>query len=104
MLGKWEDGLSTSYNEMAKAYDSQYFELDNFRELKDVYKMTDDEIFEINKRFLEIETSSGRDILLSHNPDTFLGDGSFYSRELQFLVDNGYSFVKAGEIWRAIIK
>ena len=104
MLGKWMEDSPASYNKMAEAYDSQYFELDNFRELKEVYKMTDDEIFEINRRFLEIQTSSGRDILLSHNPDTFLGDGSFYSREIQFLVDSGYNFVKEGDIWRAIIK
>ncbi|MDF2891890.1 MAG: hypothetical protein K0R80_2257 [Clostridia bacterium] len=66
--------------------------------------MSDDEIFKINERFLEIQISSSREILLSHNPVNYLGDGSFYAKELKFLIDNGYRFIKEGEIWRAFIK
>jgi RHS repeat-associated protein len=104
MLGKYIKGSATSYEKVAKAYDSQYFQLDNFDELKHVYKMSDDEIFRINERFLEIQTSSGRDILLSHNPLEYLGGEGFYSRELNFLIKNGYKFKKVGEIWLAYIK
>ena len=100
MLGKYEKNSSASYDEMAKAYDCQYFNLDNYDELATQYSR--DEIWKINEKFLDIETSSGREIYLSHNPELNLGKGTFYSHELQYLVNNGYHFVKEGEIWHAI--
>ncbi len=100
MLGKYEKNSSASYDEMAKAYDCQYFNLDNYDKLATQYSK--DEIWKINQKFLDIETSSGREIYLSHNPKINLGKGTFYSRELQYLLDNGYHFVREGEIWHAI--
>ena len=56
----------------------------------------------INEKFLDIQTSSGREIYLSHNPMDYVGDGSYYSKEVQYLMDNGYRFIKEGEVWHAI--
>ena len=66
--------------------DAQYFQLDNWDELAARY--SDDEIWKINEKFLDIQTSSRREIYLSHNPEDYLGKGQFYSRELQYLLDN----------------
>ena len=33
---------------------------------------------------------------------THLGKEQFYSRELQYLLDNGYKFVDEGGIWHAV--
>lgn len=63
---------------------------------------TDDEIWKINEKFLDIQTSSGREIYLSHNPEDYIGKGQFYSKELQYLLDNGYRFVDEGGIWHAV--
>lgn len=80
--------------------DAQYFNLDKWDELSTQYSK--DEIWKINERFLDIQTSSGREIYLSNNPAEFLGDGSYFSREIQYLIDNGYRFVQEGEVWHAV--
>ena len=79
---------------------AQYFQLDNWDEL--AAKYSDDEIWKINEKFLDIQTSSGREIFLSHNPMDYIGDGSFYAREIQYLLENGYKFVDEGGIWHAL--
>lgn len=80
--------------------DAQYFNLDDWDELSSMY--SPDEIWKINEKFLDIQTSSGREIYLSHNPSEYIDDGSYYSQEIKYLIDNGYSFVKEGDIWHAI--
>lgn len=100
VLGKYGDGGPTAYTSVAKDMDAQYFQLDNWDELAARY--SDDEIWKINEKFLDIQTSSGREIYLSHNPEDYLGKGQFYSRELQYLLDNGYKFVDEGGIWYAV--
>ena len=100
VLGKHGDGGPTAYTSVAKDMDAQYFQLDNWDELEARY--SDDEIWKINEKFLDIQTSSGREIYLSHNPEDYLGKGQFYSRELQYLLDNGYKFVDEGGIWHAV--
>lgn len=79
---------------------SHYFNLKNWKELHSKY--SDDEIWKINKNFLDVETSSGREIYLSHNPDAFRNTTTFYAREIQYLEKNGYHFIKEGDIWHAI--
>lgn len=100
VLGKYGNGGPTAYTSVAKDIDAQYFQLDNWDELATHY--SDDEIWKVNEKFLDIQTSSGREIYLSHNPEDYLGKGQFYSRELQYLLDNGYKFVDEGEIWHAV--
>jgi hypothetical protein len=100
VLGKHGDGGPTAYTSVAKDMDAQYFQLDNWDELAARY--SDDEIWKINEKFLDIQTSSGREIYLSHNPEEYLGKEQFYSRELQYLLDNGYKFVDEGGIWHAV--
>jgi len=100
VLGKYGDGGPTAYTSVAKDMDAQYFQLDNWDELAARY--SDDEIWKINEKFLDIQTSSRREIYLSHNPEDYLGKGQFYSRELQYLLDNGYKFVDEGGIWHAV--
>ena len=100
VLGKYGDGGPTAYTSVAKDMDAQYFQLDNWDELAARY--SDDEIWKINEKFLDIQTSSGREIYLSHNPEEYLGKEQFYSRELQYLLDNGYKFVDEGGIWYAV--
>ena len=100
VLGKYGDGGPTSYTSIAKEMDAQYFQLDNWQEIAEAY--SEDEIWKINERFLDIQTSSGREIYLSHNPNDYINKTDFYSRELRYLVENGYKFVKKGDLWHAI--
>ena len=100
VLGKYGNGGSDAYTNIAKEMGAQYFQLDNWDEL--AAKYSDDEIWKINEKFLDIQTSSGREIFLSHNPMDYIGDGSFYAREIQYLLENGYKFVDEGGIWHAL--
>ena len=100
MLGKYEANSPTSYEKIAQEYGDQYFNLDNWDELSRVY--SDEEIWKINEKFLDIQTSSGRDIYLSHNPSDYMGGESFYSKEINYLMENGYDFVQEGSVWRAV--
>ncbi|SDO99306.1 LXG domain of WXG superfamily protein [Streptococcus equinus] len=99
VLGKFDGGGPTAYSTIAREIGSQYFELDNWTELSSKY--SEDEIWKINEKFLDIQTSSGREIYLSHNPEGDWGR-SFYAKELKYLVDNGYHFVQEGNLWHAI--
>ena len=99
VLGKYEEGLPTSYDAVARDLDAQYFNLENWDELSEMYSQ--DEIWKINERFLDVETSSGREIYLSHDPYADWG-ASYYANEIQYLKDNGYRFIKEGDIWHAV--
>ena len=48
----------------------------------------------------DIQTSSERDLFIASK--LYKGDGSFYSRVIQYLIDNGYKFVDEGGIWHAV--
>ena len=100
VLGKYGDGGPTAYTYVAEDMDAQYFQLDNWDELASKY--SNDEIWKINQRFLDIQTSSGREIYLSHNPADYINKMDFYSKELNYLLDNWYSFVREGDLWHAI--
>lgn len=89
-----------SYNVIAENMNTQYFELDNWDDLTKVY--SDEEIWKINERFLDIQTSSGRDIYLANDPSKYLGENTYFAKELQYLQENGYTFVKEGEYWHAV--
>jgi hypothetical protein len=100
VLGKFGDGGPTAYTNVAKDMGAQYFELDNWTEIASQY--SEEEIWKINEKFLDIQTSCGREIYLSHNPADYIDKGQFYSKELKYLLDNGYRFVDEGGIWHAI--
>ena len=101
VLGKYYEGSPQSYEQIAKSLDAQYFDLDNWSELRSTYSR--EEIWKINREFLSRQIDSGRDIYLSSNPFQYIGDGSYYGDELQFLADAGFSFVEEAEgLWHAI--
>ena len=89
-----------SYNIIAKQEGAQYFELDNWNELSSNY--VDNEIWKINEKFLDIQTSSGREIYLSHDPSNEKFKQGFYLKELNYLMENGYHFIKEGDLWHAV--
>ena len=100
VLGKFDGGGPTAYTTKAKEVGAQYFELDNWDELSKMY--SDKEIWKINEKFLDIQIASGRDIYFSHNPLDFIGDGSFYSKEIAYLQNHGFRFEKIGDLWHVI--
>ena len=97
VLGKYnKDGVS--YINVAKEKNATYFQLDNWAEIEEI--VGNDNMWYINERFLEQQLSQGKNFILSHNPAE--ADG-YFSSEVKFLVEHGYSFIKNGDIWEAII-
>ena len=95
VLGKFfEDGKS--YAKVAAHFKATYLKGDNWREVTKM--LTDDEVWSINMAFLRQQIKQGKQIIFSHNPDAATG---FFLREVEFLEDLGYSFVKDGWIWTA---
>ena len=46
--------------------------------------------------------SRREEIYLSHDPAKFSGDGSFFAKEIEYLRQHGYKFVKEGDLWHAV--
>lgn len=89
-----------SYNVIAEEMGAQYFEIDNWDELVDIYG--EEQIWKINEKFLDIQIASGRDIYLSANPKDFREGQSYYAKEIQYLEEHGYRFIKEGDMWHAV--
>ncbi|MGL4382967.1 MAG: hypothetical protein ACRCTA_04545, partial [Bacilli bacterium] len=62
-----------------------------------------DEIFRINEAFLKKAISEGKTIQLLNDPFEHLnGLRSFYQRELEYLVENGFEFIERDGLFYAI--
>ena len=58
-----------------------------------------DEMWGINRAFLEQQLQQGKKFILSHDPNTATGA---FQREVYFLRKNGYEFVEKGQVWEAV--
>ena len=96
VLGKTLQG-GVAYSKVAAHHKASYFKLDNWRELTKT--LTSDEIWQVNRAFLQQQISAGKQIILSHDPAQATG---FFLREIEYLEDLGYHFVQDGWIWKAI--
>ena len=100
MLGKWDNGLPSSY--VARAGDEYaYFQLDEWDELLDLVDGSDDEIWKINKHFLDEQDNLGKSFYFSHNPNDATG---FFKDEIDYLKNslNVKSFTQVGDnLWKA---
>ncbi len=95
VLGKFmQDGVS--YLQVAKQSKSSYFLADNWDRLAG--SMTRDEMWKINRSFLLQQVQEGKRFTLSHDPASATGA---FLKEVEFLRDQGYRFIKDGNVWRA---
>ena len=96
VLGKFlEDGKS--YTKVAAHYEATYLKLENWRELS--RSLSSEEMWRINEAFIDQQIRAGKEIVLSHDPTRATG---FYKRELSYLGELGYQFVRDGWVWRAV--
>ncbi|MBC6181837.1 hypothetical protein HB796_13745 [Listeria welshimeri] len=102
-LGKWETGEG-SYLSVAKKNGDTYFDLgtEGWDEASKLVNGNIDEMWKINKQFLDDQMALGKDFNLSHNPtpgsSTYNG---YYQREIEYLKSNGYKIIKNGDYWNA---
>lgn len=107
VLGKYDGGAPTSYVEVAKKKQAQYFAVDKDQWDHFEHDYGEEQIWKINRAFLDQQIESGNKIYLSHNPEKVLNDSqdkTFFKRELQYLKSEGYGFRPEGEYWYAVRK
>ncbi len=112
MLGKYDEDLSkVSYNRVAKADGYTYFDMGNkWDEAKAIVDdgistSWKDEMWKINKKFINNQKALGREFYFSQEPWSFPSTPlTFRFREAEYLIDLGAKdFVKINEnTWKVV--
>lgn len=102
MLG--ESGVYDAFGDEYKIFKMEQADWNN---LKKATNNNYDEIWKLNKEFIDESIKKGDDIFLSGNPtkDYLFNDGAkrFYQREIDYLTELGYKFEDVGNgTWRAV--
>lgn len=102
MFGMWDGGGSSSYITKA-GKDYTYFDFgDKWDEVYDLVNKSDDEIWKINKKFVDNQKAAGKEFWFSHDPFSPKNE-QFFAREINYLIDLGVTdFEKVGDLWKAI--
>ena len=96
IIGKFlEDGKI--YTKVGAHYKASYFKFENWRNLSKSLKAN--ELWQVNKTFLQQQIKAGKEVVLSHDPLKATG---FYKREVNYLNQLGYKFIQDGWVWKAV--
>ena len=99
VLGKYVKGSATSYDEVARTRGSTYFSMDDWSLVEN--QLGTENMWHINEAFLNQQVAQGKSFILVN--DSALATG-YYSREVDFLVSQGYSFKMEKGVYRAVKK
>ena len=102
MLGMWDGGGASSY--IAKAGNNHtYFDFgDDWDGAYKLVNESNDEIWKINKTFIDNQKAANKEFWFSHDPFSPLNE-QFFAREVNYLIDLGVvDFVKEGNLWKAL--
>ncbi len=71
-------------------------------EVYNLVNKSDDEIWRINKEFIDRQKSAGKEFWFSHDP--FLPKNEqFFAREVNYFIELGVKdFQKTGDLWKAV--
>ena len=82
MFGKFENGGPTSYIARAGS-EHTYFDMgDKWEEVYNLVQQNDEEIWKINKKFIDNQRGLNKAFYLSHDPNVASG---FYQREIEYI-------------------
>jgi len=98
----WDGGSSSSY--ISRAGDSHtYFDLgEKWDEAYNLVNKNNDEIWKINKKFIDNQKALEKEFWFSHDPFSSKNE-QFFAREVNYLIDLGVKdFEKVGNLWKAI--
>ncbi|MBT62874.1 MAG: hypothetical protein CML13_06645 [Puniceicoccaceae bacterium] len=99
VLGRSSEG-GVMYRKVASHFQATSFKIDNWSQLSQA--LTGKQIWNINRAFLRKQISLGKEIIISHDP--FNPSGFYFTQEISYLKNLGYSFEKSGWVWRAVKK
>ena len=96
VLGKLnENGIS--YVEVAVERRATYFQLDEWDEVEKC--IGSENMWNINRSFLEQQIDAGKTFYTSHNPKTATG---FFKQEMDYMNSRGFDFIPDGVLWRGV--
>jgi hypothetical protein len=102
MFGMYDNGGPASYIQKAGT-NYTYFDMgtQNWNEAMVIVNNDLDEIWKINKKFIENQKNLGKEFWFSHDPFTPYND-QFFAKEINYLIDLGVKdFEKIGDLWKA---
>lgn len=101
-LGKYKQN-GVSYLDIAKKYEDTYFDMgaEGWNKALKMVNGNKEEMWRINKQFLDNQIAKGKTIRLSHDPK--IEDGSYFNREIDYLKSKEYIIddESIGGIWYA---
>ena len=102
MLGMWDNGGASSYiTKAGKEY--TFFDFgDKWSEATALVNNNKDEIWKINKKFIDNQYKAGKEFWFSHDPYSPRTE-QYFSDEVSYLIDLGVKdFKKVGDLWKAV--
>ncbi|WP_227021022.1 fibronectin type III domain-containing protein [Arenibacter algicola] len=102
MFGMWDGGGASSY--VTKAGNNHtYFDFgEKWDEAYKLVNESDDEIWRINKEFIDQQRAANKEFWFSHDPFSPKNE-QFFAREVNYLIDLGVTdFVKENDLWKAL--
>lgn len=103
MLGMWDGGGSSSYITKA-GNEYTYFDFgDKWDEAYNLVNKSDDEIWRINKKFIDNQKAAGKEFWFSHDPFSPRNE-QFFAKEVNYLIEglDVKDFEKIGDLWKAV--
>ena len=101
-VGKYKQN-GVSYLDIAKKYEDTYFDMgaEGWNKALKMVNGNKEEMWRINKQFLDNQIAKGKTIRLSHDPK--IEDGSYFNREIDYLKSKEYIIddESIGGIWYA---
>ena len=102
MLGMWDNGGASSYITKAGTHYTYFDFRDKWDEVYNLVNKSKDEIWKINKEFIDRQKSAGKEFWFSHDPFSPKNE-QFYAREVNYLIDLGVRNIqKVGDLWKAV--
>ena len=103
-LGKYEKiNRELSYDTVAKKHKDTYFDMGEkgWNEASAMVNGNKDEMWRVNKQFLDTQIAKVKTFRFSHDPK--IEDGSYYNREIDYLNEHGYIIDEEnkGGLWYA---
>ncbi len=103
IFGKYIFNSSLSYDEIAKNNNYTFFNLDDWDEIYLSVGRNEEEMWKINKKFIDEQKAVNKEFLFSHNPWEASGE-TYFQREVEYLIELGAKdFDQIEEnLWRVV--
>lgn len=104
LLGEFVKGSLSSYEKRALNEGYTFFSMETeiWSEAKSLVNGSKEEMWKINKQFIDEQKALGKEFWFSHDPFS-PGNDQYFASEVNYLIDLGVKdFKKIGDVWKAV--